>query len=296
MKIFKSLKSGFFRSIKSRQGVLIVWFCFLILVSVFVIPLRGSLNAAFGTSMITDKLDEGFNLEVFTDLGSTFKTIMSFITSGFIFVLIIGFIINSFLTGGLFNSLKKDASGFSVPEFFRTGAKYFWSFLNISLIITLIINFLLVIIIGVPLIIISISETITESSAFIVGIAAVLVFLFFLPVFFLVADYARAWKVSNENRSCFRAIGFGFRQTFSKFWSSYLMMLILTLCQLLFGLLILCILQAWKPITVGGVLMLLIISQFLLYSRLLIKTWRYASVTSLMEYNMEIKSRKNQRV
>jgi hypothetical protein len=43
------------------------------------------------------------------------------------------------------------------------------------------------------------------------------------------------------------------------------------------------VLPAWKPVTNGGVFLLLIISQLMLYARLLLKTWRYASVTSFME-------------
>jgi hypothetical protein len=49
------------------------------------------------------------------------------------------------------------------------------------------------------------------------------------------------------------------------------------------GILILLILPAWKPVTGRGVFLLLIISQLLLYARLLLKNWRYASVTSMME-------------
>ena len=104
-----------------------------------------------------------------------------------------------------------------------------------------------------------------------------------MPIFLLIADYSRAWKASHEEESCFRAIGFGFSHTFSKFWSSYIMMVLLIFSQMILGIIILLFLPDWKPVTGGGVFLLLIISQLLILTRLLLKTWRYASVTSLME-------------
>jgi hypothetical protein len=186
--------------------------------------------------------------------------------------------------------VKKEHGKFSSQEFFRTSSKNFWSFLIISLIITVIINFTSGIIIGVPTMILRLSDPVSDKSIFTVVIAAIVVFLLILPIFLLVADYARAWKAAHENDSCFRAIGFGFSITFSKFWSSYIMMVLLIFAQLVLGILILLFLPAWKPVTGGGVILLLIVSQLMLYIRLLLKTWRYASVTSLMENSAKTNS------
>lgn len=290
MKLFNSLKSGFSRSLKSWKGVLIVWLILFILVSVFMYPLRSSLGSAFGKSMIIEKLAGGFDIEAFADLGSTLKSLLSFFTAGFLFVYLTAFFINAFLTAGLFGSVKKEHGKFSSQEFFRTSSKNFWSFLIISLIITVIINFTSGIIIGVPTMILRLSDPVSDKSIFTVVIAAIVVFLLILPIFLLVADYARAWKAAHENDSCFRAIGFGFSITFSKFWSSYIMMVLLIFAQLVLGILILLFLPAWKPVMGGGVILLLIVSQLMLYIRLLLKTWRYASVTSLMENSAKTNS------
>jgi membrane protein YdbS with pleckstrin-like domain len=61
------------------------------------------------------------------------------------------------------------------------------------------------------------------------------------------------------------------------------MMLILMIIQLVPIILIGYFLPAWKPVTAGGVFLLLIVSQLLILLRLFLKTWRYASVTSMME-------------
>lgn len=283
MKIFSSLKTGFLRALNTWKGVLIVWFTMFILVLLFIYPLRSSLNSAFGMSMITEKLAGGFDIEVFADLGPAMKSILSFFTAGFILVYLIGFVVNAFLTAGLFGSVRRDSVKFSSQEFFRAGSKNFWSFLVISFIITLIINFLSGLIVGIPMAVVSVSENVSEKGAFAVVIAAILFLLLLLPFFFLVADYARAWKAANENRSCFRAIGFGFSHTVRNFCRSYLMMAMLILAQIIFCMLIMLTLPGWKPVTGGGVFLLLIISQIMFYVRILLKTWRYAGVTSMME-------------
>jgi hypothetical protein len=283
MKIINSIKSGFCRSIKSWKVVLIIWFLSLILISVLAIPLKGALNSAYGNSMITEKLTNGFDLEVFADLGSNLKSMISFLSAGLLFVILVGFLMNAFLTGGLFNCLRKDSGNISSSEFFRAAAKNFWSFLIISLIISVIINVLSAVLIGVPMVFLSMAETISEKTAFTISFITVLIFLILLPILLLVADYARAWQVSYEKSSCFRAIGFGFGQTFRKFWSSYTSMLILLLVQILFVCLVLSILPGWKPVTGGGVFLLFLLSQLFFYFKILLKTWRYANVTALME-------------
>lgn len=283
MKIFSSLKTGLSRALKSRKGVLIVWFIMFILVLIFIYPLRRSLSSAFGQSMITEKLANGFDIEVFADLGSTLKSLLSFFTAGFMFVCLIGFVLNAFLTAGLFGSLRKESGKFSSQEFFRAGSKNFWSFLIILLIITAILFFFSGILIGVPMTILRMPTDMSEKSRYSIVVIAIVVLFLCLPIFLLVADYARAWKAAHEDESCFKAFGAGFRLTFGKFWSAYFMMFLLILAQIALGLVIMMILPTWKPVTGGGVFLLLIISQLMIYARLLLKTWRYASVTSLLE-------------
>jgi hypothetical protein len=283
MKIFSSLETGFYRSLKSLKGVLIAWLTMFFLAIVFIYPLRGSLSSAFGSSMITEKLADGFDIEVFADLGPALGTLLSFITSGFMLIYFIGFVINAFITSGLFGSVRKGNEKFSAQEFFRAGSKNFWPFFIISLIITVVIIIITGILMVVPIAITAMSDSMPESTRITVLIAAGAVNLLLLPIFLLIADYSRAWKASHENESFLRAIGFGFIHTFNKFWSSYFMMVLLIFSQLILGIFILLFLPDWRPVTGGGVFLLLIISQLLLLARLLLKTWRYASVTSLME-------------
>jgi hypothetical protein len=283
MKIFSSLDKGLSRVMISLKGVLIVWLTVFFLVIAFIYPLRGSMSSAFGNSLITEKLAQGFDIEVFADLGPALGSMLSYITAGFILIYFIGFVLNAFLTAGLFGSLKNWNGKFSSQEFFRSGSKNFWPFFLISLIITAIIIIITGILMVVPIAITTMSDSMPEKTRITILIAAGAVNLLLMPVFLLIADYSRAWKASHEEESCFRAIGFGFSHTFSKFWSSYLMMVLLIFSQMILGTIILIILPDWRPVTGGGVFLMLIISQLLLLARLMLKTWRYASVTSFME-------------
>ena len=287
MRIFNSLRTGIFRALRSWKGVLIVWFIVFMLVSAFMYPLRSSVDSAFGTSMITEKLSAGFDIEIFADLGPLFKSLVSFFLSGILVAYSAGFILNSFLTGGLFNIVRENEGQFSGREFFRAGALNFWPFLFISLIVTLIIILLGLILIGIPSLIAGSSDTISEKGAFNLVISGLVVFLVIMPLPVLIADYARAWKTVNGNSSCFRALGFGFSYTFRNFLSSFFTVVPLIMFQIILGYMVLTLLSGWRPVTGGGLFILLIISQLMLCLRILLKVWRYASITYLFEGSLK---------
>ncbi|MDO9580046.1 MAG: hypothetical protein Q7J06_05700 [Bacteroidales bacterium] len=287
MKIFIAIKSSAQRSLKSWKGLLIVWFLLLLLASLLAIPMKGALKSGFGDSMITEKLVDGFNIEAFTDLGASLRGLISYFRSGFIMAVLAGFLLNAFLTGGLFYSLKGSSVESSVGGFFRASAKNFWTFLIISLIISLIILIMGLLIIALPIAMVGKAEASSGIAVIKTGIIVISIFFLLLTILLLVADYARAWQVIQERNRPFKAIGFGFSQTFSTFLSSYPLMIILLIVQLLFFWLVLGILPGMKPVTGVGVFLLFLLSQFLFLIKILLKVWRYGSVTSLMEQNNE---------
>jgi hypothetical protein len=286
MKVIASVRSGISSSFKALKGVVVVWLFSILLVSLVAMPMRSALKAGLGDSMITEKLAKGIDIEVLADLGSNFKSLISYFSSGLLMILITGFLINSFLAGGLFNSMKASSGIFSAGEFFRSSSKNFWSFFVISLLICTIILLMLILIVVIPVSVVAQSEISSEGSVFKTVFITVLIFLIVLTLLFLVADYARAWQVSKEKNACFKALGFGFRQTFRTFLSSFPLMLVLLAVQMLYGWLVLIILSGIKPQTGAGILLLFLLSQILFIVKILLKTWRYGSVTRLMELNI----------
>jgi len=287
MKIFVAIKTGSIRTVKIWKGILIVWGVSLILTSMVAIPIKSALKSGFGDSMITEKLADGINIEVFADLGPVFKSLVSYFSTGLLMIIFIGFIMNSFLMGGVFESLKGSTVKFSGTEFLRASAKNFWSYLVISVIISLIVIIIAVLVIVIPTSILSNNSASSDTSGLRSWIIIASVFIILLAVMLLVADYARAWQASMTENACFKAIGFGFSRTFKTFLSSYPLMIILLIIQVFFGWFVIRILPDSKPLTGWGVFLLFVMSQFLFYIKIMLKFLRYGSVTSLMEYNNE---------
>ena len=285
MKIIIAIKSATLQLLKSWKGIIIVWFSSLILVSMIAVPMKGTLNSGLGQSMITEKLSDGINIEVFADLGEVMTSLVSFFMSGLFLLILSGFLLNAFLSGGIFNSLKGESAKFSAGDFFRASAKNFWSFLVILLIISIIVLVLALVIVVVPMSLVG-NASVPEEGALLKTLTIVVpLFLLLLTIMLLVADYARAWQVSKEQNACFKALGFGFGQTFKTFFSSYPLMIILLVIHVLYVWFVLNILTEMKPVTGFGVFLLFLLSQFLFIIRIMLKVWRYGSVTSLMELN-----------
>lgn len=285
MKVFNSLKAGIIRSVKYWKAAVIVWLVSLILVSVVAIPLKTALLEGLGKSTITEKLRDGINIEVFADLGANLGSFSSYFSSGLFMALLVGYVINVFFAGGLFNGIKELSVNLSSGDFFRASAKNFWSFLCISLVISLITLLLAILIIVIPIVIVSQAEGSSDVSVFRTFVFLSSFFIFVLILILLVADYARAWQVLHEKNACFKALGFGFSQTFRTFFSSYPLMLIILTFQALYGWLILSILPGIKPVSGFGIILLFLISQLFFLIKILLKTWRYGSVTRMMEIN-----------
>jgi hypothetical protein len=285
MKVFNSLKAGIIRSYKYWKAAVIVWLVSLLLVSVVAIPMKAALLGGLGKSTITENLRDGINIGVFADLGANFGSLSSYFSSGLFMALLVGYVINVFFAGGLFNGVKGSSANTSLGDFFRVSAKHFWSFLYISLIISFITLLLVILIVIIPVAVVSQSEGSSDVVVFRTFILLSSFFLFVLILILLVADYARAWQVLHDRNACFKAIGFGFSHTFRTFFSSYPLMLIIVIIHALYGWLIFNILSGFKPVTWFGIILLFIISQLFFFIKVLLRTWRYGSVTRMMEIN-----------
>jgi hypothetical protein len=285
MKIIFSIKSGLSRSAKAWKGIIILWFISLFIVLLLVVPLNTSIKAALGNSMITEKLMDGINIDVLGDLGTNLHSLISSLFSGILLLSLAGTFLNIFITGGLFHSLRSNSIRFSPGDFFRASSKNFWPFMIISILLYLLVIFLFVFIIVVPASIAGKAEFPSEGAVLRTIVVSGSIFLLLLSIIFLVADYARAWQTSRPHNSSFKALGFGFTQTFRTFFSSFPLMIIMLMLQCLLGWGVIKIMAVYTPVTGGGVFLLFIISQILFFLKIFLKVLRYGSITSLMEQN-----------
>lgn len=282
MKIIQAIKSGFLRAAGSWKGILITWLISLILAAMIAVPLKAILKTGFGSSMITERFAQGINIETFTDMGRLFKGITASLGIGFLFLFMISFIVNAFLTGGLFESVNSSVND---KKFWQACARNFWSFILIQIIICIMIFFIYTLITGVPVMFISFKDIDSEKTIFLVVLVSAIAFYLILPVFIIVADYARAWKAVNTESGFLKALAYGFGQTFRTFGTSWFIMFLLIIVQTVFIILCLLILPGMIPVTGRGVFMFFIFSQVMFIARIFLRVLRYGSVTTLMEVN-----------
>jgi hypothetical protein len=285
MKIFLAIKSGFIRSVTAWKGILVVWFISLAMVSMIVVPLKTSLNSAIGSSMVTEKFMKGINFDVMGDLLKNMSSLSPSLFSGFITLSLLSILVNAFITGGLFDALKKGTEKFSSEKFFSSSAKNFWPFLLISVILYLILIFLFIIVIVIPVAFAANADPVPEGSVFIAFCITLPVFMAGATMIYLVADYARACQVSQLHKASFKALGYGFNQTFRTFNTSFPLVIIMLLFQILPAWAMIKIIAGYTPSISGGIFLLFTASQLLLLLKMFFKVLRYGSITSLMELN-----------
>jgi hypothetical protein len=287
MSIINHIISGAVRSVKSIKAVLTIWIATLFLVCLVALPMKSSINSVIGNSMITEKLSDGINFDVLADFGNQLPLILAAITKGFFLLVFFGILMNVFFNGGLFTTLRNSEEKYSTAQFFRGAGISFWSFLLITVIMTLIIFVVGLVIFYLSFHLMKTSQLpsdVVKYRAFITGsIISALV----LPVFLNVVDYARVWQASSPRSAGFKAIGVGFKQAFRYFFSSYFVMFAAVLGQAIFAWFAMKLISGMGPQKAGGIFLLFLLSQFLFIIRLLLRVWRYVSVTSMYERHPE---------
>jgi hypothetical protein len=127
MTITNHIISGAVRSARSWKWVIITWFINFILIALVVYPFRSGILNMLGSSMITEKLSNGLNLDVLANSGTGLSLLISFLTAGVIILIIASFIINIFLSGGFFDVIKRKESDLKSRGFFGASSSNFWS-------------------------------------------------------------------------------------------------------------------------------------------------------------------------
>lgn len=283
MKIFDSLATGFLRALKAWKGVLIITISLLIAALLIINPVKSALNLAFGSSIALNEFLQNSSFDILVDLSNNITGLHSIFASGILLLIPAGILFYTFFSGGLFSYLRKDQGRFSVAMFFKESAQYFWPFLGITLLISLMGLFVSLFLTGIIYGISSVAESDSVTLQTILNAVSVLVMVVVMSVIFLIADYSRAHCVSDNKPPLFKSIGYGFKSTFGKFFPSFLMMVILIIVQVFFVWLITLLIMSWNPRSGIILFIMFVLSQVLVFVRMLLRSWRYGSVTSLME-------------
>jgi hypothetical protein len=121
MNIPKAYIGGFQKAAKSPRMLFILYFSNLIMALLLALPFMGFLKNSFGSSMLTENLLEGFNFTAFSNLMYYHKDGLDAILGNIKWILVVYFLLNIFLTGGIIRTLNKEK--FTTGNFF-SGAAY----------------------------------------------------------------------------------------------------------------------------------------------------------------------------
>jgi hypothetical protein len=227
MNIPKAYIGGFQKAAKSPRMLFILYFSNLIMALLLALPFMGFLKNSFGSSMLTENLLEGFNFTAFSNLMYYHKDGLDAILGNIKWILVVYFLLNIFLTGGIIRTLNKEK--FTTGNFFSGAAYNFFRFLGLSLIM-IVVQLVFILLVYIPLGIIfdSLGEKLTNEISYYYW--AIGGFTFHLLIFLLISmigDYAKFYLVLNDSFNIFKGFWKGVRYVFSRFLKTYFLYLFL---------------------------------------------------------------------
>lgn len=279
MKFSKAITQGFGRAFRSLKPIIIIWLISLTTISLIAGPFKSAIISAVGSSFATEMISDGFSIDFWSGLNPVLMASMGGLFKGFILLFVFYIFIGVFLNGGLFDALKTNVCGYQLKNFFKASASNFFSFLIATILVMLMIFFAAGIIIGIPVLIVRAGDG-GEKALFKVFGFARIAFLLVLPIFLLVADYTRAWLCASEHKKIFKALGYGFKATFTSFISSYLFMIMIMAVQVGF-LYLVSIALNFNPASSGGLFVMFLMTQILFIIKVFLRAWRYGGVSTL---------------
>lgn len=280
MKFIRVLKRGAVAAISSYKLILTMWLITLVVILLVAMPLKNTLKNIFGNSMITERLTAGFDAGLAGDMGQAFGNILGAAATGGLWLTFVGFFLYTFFAGGLFARFTTAYGDFKVSAFMKASAGNFMSFLMIAVIMMLMVGIWTVLIIGLPVgIMMALSDGAMKGTKLM--IIPYTIWALGIPVWLLVADFSRRWIAATGSQRVFKALGAGFGALRRGFIRSYSAMLSIWVLNIAFFIALLWF-GTWTVPEKGGMIFLFFIAtQLLFITRLLMKAWRYATVSEL---------------
>ncbi|MCA1757750.1 MAG: hypothetical protein LC649_09870 [Bacteroidales bacterium] len=281
MKIIKAITSGFQRSARASKQILVVWLINTLAISLLIVPFRNLLVNEAGNSMAPDLLKGGTDLAYWLDLMPELSGPFTGFMIGLLALIGVVWLLGVFLSGGLFDTLRANSCGVTIGDFFKASAQLFFPYLWVTLMVTGLIIISALLLLAAPAFILQGGGSLNEELVMKISEILRYVFMAVLLIWLLVADYARAWLAAADKKRVFRALGYGFRATFTTFFTSFLFILFAVALQALLTWGGVTLTSGFQPETGGGLFLLFLLTSVLLILRIFMRTFRYGGITSL---------------
>jgi hypothetical protein len=282
MKIIKSYGSGFGKAAGSVKIISIIYGITLLLGLTAAFVFNSSVSDSVGRRPEIFRLLKDFDFTVYSDFMSNYGDLIRPIFAQFIWTGVLYFFFTVFFAGGIlkyFDGLEiKNKS----QAFFAASARYFFRFLRLG-IYTLLIQILFFALIAVifSAVFVKNGDSAPEPVLFTIMIFWVAAHVLFFVLISIVSDYAKIILVRENSKSVWPAIWNGFKFTFGKIYLTlplYIILLVFPLALTGIYLLIENSVSMENGITI---LLLLVIQQLYIWTRIFAKTWILGS-----EYDM----------
>jgi hypothetical protein len=275
-KLKQALSCGF----KLYKVAFIVYFLQLILALTIGIQIYQVLEASIGNSFELNKLLEGYDRTVVSDLLHVHGASISPLVGQIRWLVLAYLIFSVFINGGLLNSVWVKKNSWIV--FWEGAARYFFSFLKVA-IFFLIIFFALALILVFPVI--------SSFNYFVENFSSEKVFVFFLffclLVFFLLTLYAFNWSVisrtiiAKHEVKVWSGLKLGFKWMRSNWLSSCLLLLALVFLQLVVVITYFLVGEQSGMVSPFLIFLFFLIQQSVVLFRIIWKIMAYSAISDL---------------
>ena len=264
------------KATKQWKSILLIYGVQLVLGSIVAVIAYRQFNGAIGSSLELDRLANGFDRSIFSDMINKFPVIIEHIQSRFASMVVLFLMLSIFLHAGLLSNIRNGY--YSIFKYFQNANIYFFKFLKVVL-ISLILKIVVLAIIWVPffMLIGDPLETFHSEKTFIFTvIGLVILSALFLIVIWLWSVMSR-YHIVDENRLLV-SMKAGWRLLISNFARYYIVGCGLILLHVIITWLYTLVVYDWGAKTWFSVLALVIIQQLFSLIRIWIRAFGYSAV------------------
>lgn len=221
MRTYEALTSGLRSTNRSFRMIALLYAINFFVAGILAWGFHSVIASAFDGSMSLERLVKNFDYTVYADFGTKFQGNVNAITSQVMWLVLFYFLLSTLLGGGTITTLKNQDEQFTMRSFFDNCGAYFFRFLRLLLIFTVV---LVLVVIVSAIIFGGIHSALTDNAVsevwpITLGIILFLSCLFLVMMVVMIADYAKVATVANDASSMLRtswqAVKFVFRHFFS---------------------------------------------------------------------------------
>ena len=264
------------KATKQWKSILLIYGVQLVLGIIVAVIAYRQFNGAIGSSLELDRLANGFDRSIFSDMINKFPVIIEHIQSRFALMVVLCLLLSIFLHAGLLSNIRYGY--YSIFKYFQNANIFFFKFLKVVL-ISLFFKIVVLAIIWVPffMLIGDPLETFhSEKTLIFTVIGLVILSTLFLIVIWLWSVLSR-YHIVDENRSLV-SMKAGWRLLISNFARYYIVGCGLILLHVIITWLYTSVVDDWGAETWFSVLALVIMQQLFSLIRIWIRAFGYSAV------------------